>query len=36
MPVPAALPIVSIKTGYNDRQKYSGNQGVYKKSIEER
>ena len=27
---------VSIKLCYNDRQKYSGNQGVYKKPIEER
>ena len=36
MPVPAPLPIVSIKIGYNDRQEYSGNQGVHKKPIKER
>ena len=30
------LPIVSIKIGYNDRQKYSGNQGIHQRSIKER
>ena len=32
MPVPAPLPIVSIKIGYNDREKHRGNQKVHSKS----
>ena len=36
IPFGSPLPVVSIKIGYNDRQKYSGNQGVHKKPIKER
>lgn len=33
MPVPAPLPIVSIKLGYNGRAKQRGNKEIYSKSI---
>ena len=36
MPVPAPLPIVSIKIGYNDREKHRGNQKVHSKSAKAR
>ena len=33
MPVPALLPIVSIKIGYNGRAKQRGNKEIYSESI---
>ena len=34
MPVPAPLPIVSIKIGYNGREKYQSDTRICGKSVE--
>ena len=36
MPVPAPLPIVSIKIGYNSREKHKCNKRVYSETVKAR
>ena len=35
MPVPAPLPIVSIKLGYNSRKEHGSDKRIYSKPVEE-
>lgn len=35
MPVPALLPLVSIKIGYNGRKEHGSDKRIYSKPVEE-